>query len=195
MNQVANRFTEYLIVNGIANEGKREEQIYGIEVLLGKILNYGTIILLACVNDNFIPIIFFMMTFFSLRGRTGGFHCRSSRSCYLGTIAIYFFISKIITPIILMNSFLVPGIIGISGIIIYVIAPVNHPNLEMNKDEIITCRSSSRWLALLISISIMVFFMLKIIPVSVSYMVSGMGMDAGLLIVAKILKQEVKENE
>lgn len=192
MHQIASRFTKYLIVKGIVNEDIMDEHIYGIEIMLGKMINHGTIILMACIDNNLIPTLFFMVSFLLLRGRTGGFHCRNAFHCYCGTILIYIFVSKIFTRIILVYRFLVPSIIVISGIIIFTIAPINHPNLELNDEEIRLSRRLSRKLSLIISISALTVFQLRIIPIYTSYIVAGLGTDAGLLIIAKILKQEVK---
>ena len=72
VNLLAERITEYFIRNGITTEEMREENIYGLEVLMGKIVNYTTLIVLSFWKHNTIPMICFMIVFFSLRGRTGG---------------------------------------------------------------------------------------------------------------------------
>lgn len=192
---MAKYFTDYLIDNEITSIDMREEKIYEFELLLGKIINYGTIIFLAYLNGNLIHTIFFMISFFPLRERTGGFHCKNALNCYFGTVVLYFLVTKMIVPIMLVNTCVLLGIVGISGMIIYMVAPINHPNLELDKNEVKICKSSSRWLALLISTCIIIALWLKIMPVSIPYLAAGMGLDAGLLIVAKITKQEEKKDD
>lgn len=195
MHNMAIRLTDYLILNKITTEEMREEYIYGLEVFFGKILNYGTLILLALINKNLIPNILFMVSFFSLRGRTGGYHSKSPLNCYFGSIIIYTSITKFIVLVVLNNNYMLIVIMSVSATIIFLLAPINHPNLVLNKEEIKVCKSSSRWLVILIIMCAASAIWLGINPVYIAYVVIGMGMDAGLLIIAKILKQEVKNEE
>ena len=191
MHNMACCLTDYLILNGLIEGEKSEEYIYGFEVIFGKILNYGTLLVLACINHNLIPTMFFMASFFSLRSRTGGYHAKKPLNCYLGTFIIYIFVTKAAAPLIMSSHYFLYGVVVISGILIFAFSPVNHPNLDLDEEEIRQCRNSSRWLTILISICVLFFVWLDMSPVFLSYIVAGMGMDAGLLLLAKIIKQEV----
>lgn len=195
MHYVASQLVDYLIEKEITSSDMREEHTYGFEVMIGKILNYGTLLLISCVNHNLICTLFFMVTFFSLRGRTGGYHSKNPWNCYVGTLIIYFLVSIVISPALIENVWMLVSVVGFSIISIFLFSPVNHPDLELDEEEVKLCRSSSRWLVMLISLCVFISIWLDIIPVYISYVVAGMGMDAGLLILAKGLKQEVKKNE
>ncbi len=192
MYHIAVNLTNYLINNNIVNLEMRDEYVYGFEILFGKIVNYGTLLFLAYINQNLIHTLFFMGTFFTLRGRTGGYHCKKELGCYLGTLIIYAVVTWFITPMLFRHTKLILAVMFISEIIIFAISPINHPNLRLSKDEIIQCKSASRWLTILIMICIFLFLWLDIIPDIIPYLVAGIGIDAGLLALAKILKQEVK---
>lgn len=191
MNGLAQRFVDYLIENHITSPEMRQEHIYGFEVLFGKILNYGTLLLLSIIDHNIIGTLFFMISFFTLRGRTGGYHAPRASVCYLGSILIYICVSRVMAPFLSGNTYALLGIMGISVVIIFLTAPVNHPNLCLDEKEIQLCKSSSRRLAIVISLSVCLFVWLEAVPIYTAYVVAGMGMDAGLLIFAKIIKQEV----
>lgn len=186
MNILAEKITKYFIDNGITTEEMREANIYGVEIILGKILNYSTLIILALCNQNLIPIIFFMFVFFCLRGRTGGFHASRRINCYMGTIIMFFLVAKVVAPLINLNSGLMVLIVLISNVVIFLFAPINHPNLELSSEEIIICKNTSRWMVILFSNIAIMLKGLGIIPECMSYMVAGIGVDAGLLIFAKI---------
>lgn len=64
MHNMACSLTDYLILNGFIEGDKSEEYIYGFEVIFGKILNYGTLLVLACINHNLIPTMFLWPPFF-----------------------------------------------------------------------------------------------------------------------------------
>lgn len=193
MHRISVYLTDYLIVNRIITDDVREDHIYGFEVLLGKIINYTTLLFLAYINDNFVHTLLFMMTFFPLRARTGGYHCKKAFTCYLGTFAIYMVVTKVITQLFIEHISIMILSMLLSAVIIFFLAPINHPDLGLDKEEIVQCRSSARWLMWLILVCFLALWWLNIIPDKIVYVVAGVSVDAGLLITAKILRQEVKE--
>ena len=193
MHRISVYLTDYLIVNRIITDDVREDHIYGFEVLLGKIINYTTLLFLAYINDNFVHTLLFMMTSFPLRARTGGYHCKKAFTCYLGTFAIYMVVTKVITQLFIEHISIMILSMLLSAVIIFFLAPINHPDLGLDKEEIVQCRSSARWLMWLILVCFLALWWLNIIPDKIVYVVAGVSVDAGLLITAKILRQEVKE--
>lgn len=195
MNGIACKLVDYMIKNEVILSQRKEEYIYSFEVLSGKILNYSTLFVLGYINQNIIHTLIFMITFLSLRGRTGGYHAAKESICYVSTILIYYFVSEISENFLPGNTEILLGTVIISSIAIFLFSPVNHPNLQLSKQEIQMCKSSSRWLVILIFIVVFIALWLDITPDYVPYMVAGMGMDSGLLILSKILKQEVPKDE
>lgn len=197
MNFLANRLTDCLIANQITSDDYREQYVYGLEVFLEKILNFGTLLILSFVNQDFVPNIFFMITFFSLRGRTGGYHAKHAVTCYIGSIAIYYVMSHLIVPIVLQHKYegILIGILMVSIVVIFLLAPVNHPNLHLDDFEVIKCRRMSRRLIIAECLGLLIFMWLHISPRCISYAVMGIGTDAGLLLIAKMIGQEVKSNK
>lgn len=193
MHRISVCLTDYLVVNKIITDDVREDHIYGFEVLLGKAINYTTLFLLAYINGNFVQTLLFMITFFPLRARTGGYHCKKASTCYFGTFVIYMMVTKVITQLFIKNTNTMILTMFLSALIIYFFAPINHPDLGLDKEEMKQCRSSARWLIWLIVICVLVLWWLNIIPDKIVYVVAGVSVDAGLLITAKILRQEVKE--
>lgn len=192
MNKLISKFVDYLIVNKIICEDMREMHIYSFEVMIGKVLSYGTLLLLSWMNQDLPQTLVFMIVFFSLRSRNGGFHASKFLHCYFGTIFMYFCTSKIVVPVILMYKSMKLYIVAISVLIVFLFAPINHPNLHLTDSEMRMCKYSARRLIIFISMCVMALAELGIISEYLSYAIAGMGMNAGLLLIAKILRQEVK---
>lgn len=195
MHQAAAKLTNYLIENEIAADDMREQHIYFYEVMFGKILNYSTLFLLALINKNLIETLLFMCVFFSLRAKTGGFHASSPLKCYLGTFIIYFITTCVVAPFLAKYPIYMTICSIFSVIVICIFAPVNHPNMDLDSMEIKYCRLAARKLSIILLFIILFFLYLNIFSVPLSYAVSGMGIDTGLILLAKTLHQEVKENE
>lgn len=192
MNHLANYLTRCLIDNNVVEKELEEEYIYGFQKLFGKLLNYTTLIILSIYYDVFVPGIIFMIVFFSLRERTGGYHMKTAFQCYLGTVGSYLLMIRIAVPVIMGKVFFYSVITVISILIIFLFAPVNHPNLLLNKQEMEVCRQSSRWLAILVSGCIWIAYALQPKEICIAYAVMGAGMDAVMILMAKIAGQEVK---
>lgn len=195
MTSFANYLTKCLIANDIVEKEQEEEYIYGFQKLLGKILNYTTLVLLSLYNEVLVPGIIFMIVFFSLRERTGGYHAKTPLRCYLGTVGSYFLMIRIAAPAIMGKDFIYIIIVVISILVIFIFAPVNHPNLLLDEQEIEVCRRSSRWLVILVAGGIWIACVLQAKEICVAYAVVGLGLDAVMILMAKIAGQEVKEHE
>lgn len=195
MNTLANYLTRCLIANDIVEKEQEEEYVYGFQKLLGKVLNYTTLLLLSIHNKVLVPGMILMFVFFSLRERTGGYHAKTPLRCYLGTVASYFLLIRILIPAIMGKHFTYATIVVISILVVFIFAPVNHPNLLLDRQEIEVCRQSSRWLVLMVAGGIWIACVLQAKEICVAYAVVGLGLDAVLILMAKIAGQEVKDYE
>ena len=77
-------------------------------------------------------------------------------------------------------------------LVIGVIGTVNHPNMDMDKDELQESKKAARLCVLLEAAVIAALIALKINDLYVSYMSLAVILCASLLCVAKVMKQEVK---
>ena len=112
----------------------------------------------------------------------------------MATIMIYFVVVEFIVPALVCNLKLMGIVTVCAVIIIFLVAPVNHPDLNMDTKEMKVCRQYSMMLAVGVGIVVFTFLMLEVITAYIPYIVAGIGMDAGLLLMAKMVKQEVERN-
>ena len=100
MNTLSNYLTRCLISNNIVEKEQEEEYVYGFQIIFGKLLSYTTLILLSLYYEVLIPGLIFMGVFFSLRGRTGGYHARTSLRCYFATVVTYLVVVQVGAPVL-----------------------------------------------------------------------------------------------
>lgn len=84
---------DILLENKRISAEEYEEFVY---VLLGDVESFivtGSIFFLSILADQIIPSMFFLVFFFSLRKRTGGYHLNSFSKCCIGTIILYLIIT------------------------------------------------------------------------------------------------------
>lgn len=83
-----------LLKNDLITKAEYEEFVY---VLLGdfeSVMVVISILTLGVISRRIIPTISFLLCFFSLRKRTGGYHLNTYAGCYICTLCLYLFITK-----------------------------------------------------------------------------------------------------
>lgn len=195
INKLAVRFVEYLITSGAGNEENREAYVYGIEIMVEKIITYTALISIATYLNILIPSSLFVMFFVLLRGYTGGYHANTYIGCLVGTITMYLTCTLIVAPVMIYGE--MPLIFGlaITVVLILLLSPINHPNLDMDSSELIICKKRARIVLFLETVFILVGSIYGIDKEYIVFPFLGMVMCAFLVVIAKILKQEVKVYE
>ena len=98
------------------------------------LITLTSIMIISVVIGNVIQTLCFLIFFFLLRKRMGGFHLEKYWQCYIGTLCIYVFISHLVDNAHNYREHIVVMTIFAALIIIY-IGGMYHPNLQLTKDE------------------------------------------------------------
>lgn len=130
---VADKLTNRLIEYQLIDKTKREIYHYTIQVQVEKIIGMSAILILGLIFQVFFQTVLFLIFFFCIRKRSGGFHMNSFTGCFLGTIGVYVLYVVILYPVLLCFPVVnyVALIFGLS--VILLIGAVNHPNMEWNE--------------------------------------------------------------
>ena len=164
---------------------------YALLTIIETFLTTTTMLVLGLICKQLVPTICFLIFFFSLRKRTGGYHAKKFWQCYLATVITYFMVLRVAT--LLSKSPIVMYILlGCSIIFIELIGTVNHPNVDMDIYELRESQRSARALVLLESTIILMLIIMGFDMLYVSYMSTAIILCAMLMCFAKIIKQEVK---
>lgn len=169
----------------------REQYEYALVTMIERTITVGTMLLIGLVFNQFIPTICFLVFFLSLRKRTGGYHADKFWQCYLMTVIIYIAIIQV-AAVLSENQFTVYVMLSFAVLVIGAIGTVNHPNMDMDKDELLESKKAARLCVLMEVLVIVALIALKINDLYVSYMSLAVILCASLLCVAKVVKQEVK---
>lgn len=188
------------IVLNLVEQMKEEQMIdlsecdnyeYALLTIIETFLTTTTMLVLGLICKQLVPTICFLIFFFSLRKRTGGYHAKKFWQCYLATVITYFMVLRVAT--LLSKSPIVMYILlGCSIIFIELIGTVNHPNVDMDIYELRESQRSARALVLLESTIILMLIIMGFDMLYVSYMSTAIILCAMLMCFAKIIKQEVK---
>lgn len=178
----------------LVNAGQRKQYEYAVISLAERFLTVGTILLISVWMKLFVPTVLFLVFLLELRKRTGGFHFNCFYQCYFSTIITYFSLAAG-SSFFIRKFRMLCGMFFVSVCIILFIGSVNHPNMHMDVMELTAARKAAR-ITVLLEMGVICCFMTgKADHVLISYMMIAVILCAFLLSVAKIIKQEVKQDE
>ena len=173
------------------DKADREHYEYALITLTEHTITVGTMLLIGAFFHQLIPTICFLVFFLSLRKRTGGYHADKFWQCYLVTVIIYVAVIQA-AAVLSENPVVVYVLLSIAALAIEIIGTVNHPNMDMDKDELRESKKAAR-LCVLMEVSVIAALVaLNINALYVSYMSWAVILCASLLCVAKVIRQEVK---
>lgn len=179
------------IENNLISEDEKESYVYSLICLIESSLTIGSIMLIGFIIGKLLPTICFCICFFLLRHRTGGFHFQTFICCYIGSLILFGAVCIGCKMLIDHNRILLIITLLFSLPIMF-LGTVNHPNMNMNKEELKAARSSSRWMLSLELMFIAFMIWMEISYDLIAYSCSGIILCSLLLVMAKLKGQEVK---
>lgn len=193
VNRLVLRLTNALVSRKYISVGEQEQYIYAMENMIESIITLFSVIVIAILAHVLLETIGFLAFFLGLRKRTGGYHLDRFWKCYIGTILIYILIYLLgnLNP----NMVIMYILSGIAGLVIFIIGSVNHPNVDWNTEELLETKSCARYILCVEFMFIFFLITLNINKKLVIYLMLAIIVCSILLLVAKILGQEVKINE
>lgn len=115
---------------------------YCIEKRFYSAVVFLPLFLFGVIWTNFATTVAFLGAFSYLRSTTNGFHAPKPGICFICSILIEFILFKFVIP--LLNKPNVIVALCISIFTVFLLAPYNHPNMDLTPEEIAACRTSSR---------------------------------------------------
>lgn len=142
MDGVINWIIAYSLKNGIVTENNLPWFRYGIEKRLTTVVVMIPFFILAVLLTNFHVACVFLLCFYLLRSRMNGYHANKFFHCFIHSLLLEIVCLLLIYPLLNQLSVYTLSIICIT--LIFILAPYNHPNMHLTKEEVYACRISSR---------------------------------------------------
>ncbi len=181
-----------MVCEKLIDDKMRDNYIYVLQIYVEKIISIGSILFISMFLGCLFQTILFLLFFTGLRKRTGGYHANTFLFCYLETVGTYIIIFYI-NPILAKNSLVLYVGVILASAIICLIGTVNHPCMHMSKEELLESRKTAQQV---LGIELFVIFfagLLNVEMIIISYMATAVMLCAILLVISKILRQEVRD--
>ena len=138
MYYISRKITEKLIEKGIIAERKYSADVYeyGIELILGDLINYILIFVTGIVlkQDAYIPLLY-LICFVSVRIFSGGFHAATHAGCSIFMIVFYLIFTLMYRVTLHMGVLWVTVFIVLSYWTIVLFAPVRNKNRYVSEKK------------------------------------------------------------
>ena len=109
--KIANNFIGQMVDNKIINKEMEDMYIYTFICFVEKFITIGSILIISLIINNLLPTLFFLIFFFELRKRTGGYHLDSFYKCYFATVAIYLAVMLTVTRLVNYQQWLLGAVV------------------------------------------------------------------------------------
>lgn len=185
------KLVDQMETENIIRKSERMNYEYALITMIERFISIGTILFIGLISKLFIPTLCFLIVFLALRKRTGGYHADKFWQCYLATTITYMAVIHL-AVLLSSNKTVLFVALALAVLVIGAIGTVNHPNMDMNKEELQAAKAAARLLVLLEIMVIMIWAALDVNELCVSYMSIAIILCALLMCIAKIIKQEVK---
>ncbi len=134
LHKVSEKIVLYAVSQGIAEQEKSEEYIYGMELVLALLANSVAAVIIGAMMGMALEAISFWFVYSVLKKYTGGFHFDSSLACWLSTC--------IMTPLVLLfmrycpyNAVWYAAAAAIAAVILLALSPVAAVQKPLSKRE------------------------------------------------------------
>ena len=161
------KLVDRMIGQEILESEKRDEYIYALTIRAEQVITYTLLAMVCLWTHNILEGLIYAVAFKGIRQYSGGYHARTLLGCLVGTIFL----------------------VIISICVLFIFSPVNHPNLNLSKEEMSDCRKG-----------VYVTILTEVLIASCLYLLSGILhifiasaiiLCALTVILAKLLRQEI----
>ena len=134
--RIARTITSAFVNNGTISEDKSNIYAYGFEVLISTIAYTTILIGIAAITKTLLESFLFWLGFFIVRTIAGGYHAETYITCHILFLCSHLsFIAFLKLVPSVSHEFFIIAFAGISSIVLFLIAPVDHPNKRFTINE------------------------------------------------------------
>ncbi len=134
MAELTGKIVTYCIQNDFVAASDEAWLRYGIEKRLSMLLGFVPVTAVAVFLSSPPAAVGFLVSFYLLRRKTSGYHAKTAIGCLCTSIFLEFLFFRLMYPCLDGTWMMIVG--GISTLIIFRLAPYNHPGMNFTREEL-----------------------------------------------------------
>lgn len=136
LRQGAEKLTEVFCKRNWVNEDRRDWCAYAVEKWLGILLFFFAVTVWMLISGRYLETLSFLVPFYLLRRRIGGYHAKSQTLCFFLSIAIVIFVSAFLGKWLLaLPEKLLLLLNAIAIVFTLIVSPAYPPQLNFTETE------------------------------------------------------------
>ena len=140
LDQIIKNCLDQMQEKNLIMEDNREYYQYAMELLVEESLTVGTILVVIICMQEFVNGVIFLISFLALRRRTGGFHMKTFKA-FIGVL--------LVKNIMYTYSKLLLVFTCIAASYLLIVGTMNHPNIDMDKIELLASKKCARMVCII----------------------------------------------
>ena len=129
------KLVDRMIGQEILESEKRDEYIYALTIRAEQVITYTLLAMVCLWTHNILEGLIYAVAFKGIRQYSGGYHAKTLLGCLVGTIAMLLAVVRWIAPFLQTHPIVMIFLVIISICVLFIFSPVNHPNLNLSKEE------------------------------------------------------------
>ena len=190
LQRISEDIVSWQIKKNLLKDDQRALYLYAYEVLINQIINIIVAVLIAVIMRAPMPVFVFLASYIPLRSYCGGYHARTNGVCTVVSAILILIVCMLEKYIVGTAAHILP-IAGflISGILIFIFAPVPDRNKLLDEEETSRYRSKSRqfWLTEVIVGAVFWFVNMRVcVVIAIGHMLLSIMLVYGVLKNSKV---------
>lgn len=147
LGKLARRIVSWQTLRGTLKEDESDVYLYAYEMLLAQIINILVAAVIAVAFRSIVPVILFLLFYIPARSFAGGYHADTNAACTLvsaGILCMMCLVVRWIPDTMVLPAGIMVSVI--SGVTVFILAPVEDGNKPLDETEKIRYRKQSRWI-------------------------------------------------
>lgn len=186
------KYLKYLVDLNCISEENIPEYEYELLRMTESIIVIVAMLIVGALFHCIIYCMVFMICFFLIRNRTGGFHLETFFQCFIGTIVLeiigIYFINRWQVKLCLVFDILTL----LNYIFIMFLGALNHPNMNFTKEEYRNTKKMARFMVTLIFALILFLKWVEASTEVILFMEYAVSLSGILLLLGKVTGQHKK---
>lgn len=183
MVNISNAISTYCVQRKIIDPNDEVWLRYGIEKRLSTTVILFPFLILSFILTDFFSGLSFLIAFKLIRGKASGYHSNTLLHCFLVSLVLELLFLIVLYPKLLAENITICNLINC--LVVFTLAPYNHPNMRLSQKEISALRHESQKAVVLLSIISATFSILGLLPIAKG-LVTGVAMASFSLCLAYI---------
>ncbi len=187
MHKIAEKLLNKLLEFELISLDKKDNYLYGIEMILMKIFSIFIIGIIAIITKKYVETVVFYFTFTSLRAYTNGYHSKYYWACLIESAIVYLCICFLISPFVMNYLTYSYCVTMIAMILIFLLSPVNSENIMLDAKEINEHKEIIKYILIIDGLFLFMFINYRVYFEIVAFFELAIILDALLIIIARII--------